>query len=174
MIAGRRTGSTRPAADVAEFLGRALPEAYRYASRLAGGDRDVADELVQEACLALLRHSQSSDEIVDVGWMLVVIRRRYIDGIRRRDRVRDRLSRSLPREPTVEPDWDSIEGGRALKLLGGLTPLQRGALVLRYVDDLPVAAVGRALRRSVPATESLLARARRELARLVLKESGDD
>ena len=39
--------------------------------------------------------------------------------------------------------------------------------VFRYVDDLSTAEVAALLDRSVPATESLLARARRELARIV-------
>jgi RNA polymerase sigma-70 factor, ECF subfamily len=49
-----------------------------------------------------------------------------------------------------------------------LSDVERAALVLRYIDDMPVAAVATALGRSLEATESLLARARRHL-RIELK-----
>jgi RNA polymerase sigma-70 factor, ECF subfamily len=49
-----------------------------------------------------------------------------------------------------------------------LSDTERAALVLRYIDDMPVAAVAAALGRSPEATESLLARARRHL-RIELK-----
>ncbi|HEY1741399.1 MAG TPA: sigma factor-like helix-turn-helix DNA-binding protein [Acidimicrobiia bacterium] len=48
-----------------------------------------------------------------------------------------------------------------------LPPLQRAAIALRYVDDLPVREVAQLLDRSVPATDSLLRRARAELRNLL-------
>ena len=66
-----------------------------------------------------------------------------------------------------EPDWSLVEGGIALDGLAQLPAAQRAALVFRYVDDLSTAEVAELLDRSVAATESLLARARRELARIV-------
>ena len=46
-------------------------------------------------------------------------------------------------------------------MLADLNPMQRAALTLRYVDDLPVGDVARLLGRSVHATETLLVRAKR-------------
>ncbi|MDT9151321.1 sigma-70 region 4 domain-containing protein, partial [Escherichia coli] len=51
----------------------------------------------------------------------------------------------------------------ALLALRALKPQHRVALLLRYVDDLPVAEVARLLGKSVRATESLLVRARSAL-----------
>jgi DNA-directed RNA polymerase specialized sigma24 family protein len=48
--------------------------------------------------------------------------------------------------------------------LRSLSAEHRLALMLRYLDGLPVIDVARSLDRSVAATESLLARARRALA----------
>jgi RNA polymerase sigma-70 factor (ECF subfamily) len=46
-------------------------------------------------------------------------------------------------------------------VLGRLSPAHRAALVLRYLDDLPVPQVAEALDRTLHATEALLVRARR-------------
>ncbi len=70
-----------------------------------------------------------------------------------------------------EPDWSSIDGGAALHALGTLKPDQRVALVLRYVDDLPVHDVAAILGRNVAATESLLARGRRHMAQQLRGDS---
>jgi DNA-directed RNA polymerase specialized sigma24 family protein len=66
-----------------------------------------------------------------------------------------------------EPDWAAIGGSEALGCLGLLGDTQRAALIFRYVDDMSVAEVAEQLDRSLSATESLLARARRNLAELV-------
>ena len=54
-------------------------------------------------------------------------------------------------------------GDDATAALGALTPEHRTVLVLRYVDDLPVADIARIVGRSTRATESLLVRARAAL-----------
>jgi RNA polymerase sigma-70 factor (ECF subfamily) len=101
--------------DLLELYERTIDDLFRYASRLTGGDRPMAEELVQDTYLAVLRRIRAGDVVaVDIGWLIVSCR-------------------------------------------------HRTALVLRYVDDLPVREVARAMRRSEHATESLLARARASL-----------
>ena len=55
----------------------------------------------------------------------------------------------------------AFEPGLAATVLEGLNPMQRAALTLRYVDDLPVPEVAAELHRSVQVTETLLVRAKR-------------
>jgi len=50
-----------------------------------------------------------------------------------------------------------------LEHLERLEPLHRTVLMLRYVDGLPVESIARDLGRTLPATYSLLARARTQL-----------
>ena len=153
--------------DVDALLDRALPEVYRYAIRLTGGDRSAAEDLTQDAFVELARHLRARPEdALDVGWLIVVVRRRWVDRLRKRQREEERLA---VLEPPVEhePDWSLVEGGPALSCLGQLAEHQRAALIFRYVDDLSLHEVADLLGRSPSATESLLARARRALARLV-------
>ena len=153
--------------DVDALIDRALPEVYRYAVRLTGGDRGAAEDLTQDAFVELARHLRSHPEdVLDVGWLVVVVRRRWVDRLRKRRREDERLAFL---EPPVEhePDWSLVEGGVALSCLGQLAEHQRAALIFRYVDDLSLHEVADLLGRSPAATESLLARARRALGHLV-------
>jgi RNA polymerase sigma-70 factor (ECF subfamily) len=162
-------GVTQRAVDgsVAALVQRGAPAVYRYLSRLTGGDRALTEDLTQEVCLSLVRHASGSGaEALDVGWMIVVARRRFADHLRRSARDQ-RLYEALgPSDREIEPDWTG-RSGDALACLGRLDPRQRAALVFRYVDDLSVREVASLLGLSNEATESLLARARHTLARIV-------
>ena len=132
----------------------ALPDLFRYAMRLTGGDQALAEDLVQEACLALvreLRHEPAAQ--LDVGWLMVVLRRRYLDQVRSGRRERSRLERrgTHARSALAEPDWAAVDDRVGCQALGKLNADQRVALVLRYVDDLAVRDVAAKLRRSVAA-----------------------
>jgi len=176
---GALTGQRFDVDSVAGFLAfyrASLGEVHRSLSRLTGGDRALTEDLAQETFLALHREASSGRlTSVQVGWAIVVARRKFLDHVRHRGREASRLQR-VAAEPapaeataTAEPDWSRVGPDSALALLGRLGADQRAALVLRYVDDLPVAEVAELLERSPAATESLLARARRELAHLVLE-----
>jgi RNA polymerase sigma-70 factor, ECF subfamily len=146
-------------ADVLDFYERTCAAVYRYASRLVGGDRARAEDLVQETYLTLVRQVRAGrSEPVDVGWAIATCRSRFLDQLRR-GRQRDRTAlRSFERDGDgAAPDSTATDA------LARLSDSQRAALVLRYVDDMPVAEVAAAMGRSVHATESLLARARESL-----------
>jgi RNA polymerase sigma-70 factor, ECF subfamily len=144
--------------DLLSLYERTVDELYRYASRLTGGDRASADELVQETYLSVLRRIRAGQqETVDIGWLIVHCRRRFLDELRRDRRSRARERRAVELSPVGD------RGGRAIDALATVAGEHRVALVLRYVDDLPVAEVARELGRSVHATESLLSRARTSL-----------
>ncbi|MCU1387113.1 MAG: putative polymerase sigma factor, sigma-70 family [Ilumatobacteraceae bacterium] len=147
-------------AEVLEFYDRASGEVYRYASRLVGGNRSRADDLVQETFLTLVRQVRSGrDEPVDVGWAITTCRSRFLDQIRRSERAERTQPRAFERRDTGELGAPSP----ATEALFRLGDAQRAALVLRYIDDMTVAEVAAALGRSVHATESLLVRAREAL-----------
>lgn len=141
-----------------------LPDVYGYILRLCAGDRAQAEDLTQEVWLALVEElRRGRTERADVRWLITVARSRFIDAARRERRHRSKLE--LLRRPDDrvdrEPSWDDV-----LESLDQLQPMHRAVLVLRYVDDLPVPEVARAIGRNVTATNSVLARARAELRRV--------
>lgn len=140
---------------------RTVDELYRYASRLTG-DRAAADELVQETYLHLVRQIRlGAVDHVDIGWLVVACRRRFLDDLRSRSR-RSRREDTFARTSAAAAAAGSSPGP-AHDALAGLPLDQRAAMVMHYVDDLAVAEVARQLGRSEHATESLLARARATL-----------
>ena len=146
------------------FYDTTFTEAYRYAGRLCGSDRDAAEDLVQEAYTAVLRQFRAdADRDLQIGYVITTIRHGFLDRLRSSESEARRLRLVAVTDGTdehgVEPDTDTSLTSH----LAGLPERDRAALVLRYVDDLPVPEVADALGLSVHATESLLVRARARL-----------
>jgi len=119
------------------------------------GDREAAADVAQEVALIAL---QKADSIRDLDpWLhKVAVRRALKEARRNRDR-RDAEARAHIPPPPEDPLSD------ALSLLDGLPPRQRAALTLRYVHDLPDAAIAKALGCRTGTVRSLLSRGREAL-----------
>lgn len=144
------------------FYDASFPEAAGYAVRLTGGDRELAEDLVHDAYLAMVSAWQAGRvERLAPGWLIVAVRRRYLNWLRDRSRELRRVQRVASLDGRSMADESlSVD---VVRLLAGVTPRSRVALVLRYVDALSVPEIAGAMGVSVRAAESLLARARREL-----------
>ncbi|MDO8363075.1 MAG: sigma-70 family RNA polymerase sigma factor [Actinomycetota bacterium] len=144
------------------FYDDTFSEAYRYAGRLCGTDREAAEDLVQDAYASLLRRwragtaESGNDSDLQIAYLITTIRNRFLDRARTDEREQRRLrlvaAAGGERQPAVVPSQ-----------LAALPARERTALVLRYVDDLAVPDVAAAMDISVHAAESLLARARARL-----------
>ena len=165
---------------VIAFFRHVSAEVHRYVSRLTGGDRQLTEDIVQDAFFALVRQSRNGLLLeVEPGWIMTTAHNRFIDHVRACDRERRRLD-AHQREIGDEVDcgWRDTEArvlsaARATALLASLPNQERWALSLQVVDDLSVAEVAELLGRSVEATTSLLARARRRLRTVVEADHGD-
>jgi RNA polymerase sigma-70 factor, ECF subfamily len=153
----RRTWAVGSEAELAACYDATFDEVFRYAARLVG-DRRRAEDLVSEAYLELVQVGRAGEvRSIGVGWLITAVRRRFVDGLRSMDREQRRLRLVKPRGDEPVPEVGSDHSG---ELLASLSDRERAAVVLRYVEDLPVAEVARVLSVSVRAVESLLARAR--------------
>lgn len=153
---------------------RALPEIYGYLLHRCG-DVSLAEDLTSEVVLAAARSLQRTDPAdLTVAWLIGVARHKLVDHWRRKarqERTLHLMTSDAVRAETVP--FDEVEEGRALVTLRRLPAQYQAALTLRYVDGLSVSAVAAEMERTLHATESLLARARREFRRLYL-EADDD
>ena len=153
-----------------EFYQRTFRDVYRYVFRAVVGDRALAEDLTQETFAAVVNAFHAGRAEVDsMPWMIGVARHKVIDHYRKAEGEQRRLAtvwaaRSIE-SGTQEADLDDHDPARLLEILQGVSPIHRLVLILRYVDDLAVTEVARALGRSIHATESLLVRARQELVR---------
>lgn len=147
------------------FYDATFAEAYRYAGRLCGSDRDAAEDLVQEAYTAVLRQFRAdADRDLQIGYVITTIRHRFLDRLRNADSETRRMRLVAVTDGASEKEASNdLPDTPLTSHLAGLPERDRTALVLRYVDDLPVPDVAEALGLSVHATESLLVRARARL-----------
>lgn len=158
-----------------ELYDQALPVVYGYFIRRCGGRVDIAEELTQETFLSAVRSIDNGASVeAPMPWLISIARRRLVDHYRR-ERLRrdmygrydqDTTTRRLGSSPTT------LAETRLITALGEVPRAQRLALILRYVDDLPVREVAGLLGRSERATESLLRRGRDSL-RSAFEEVGD-
>lgn len=139
------------------FYDQTFDDAYRYAGRLCGGDRNAAEDLVHDAYTSLLRQLRADpSRDLQIGYLITTIRNRFLDRLRSAEREERRLRLVAATDTSPEPAVMPAQ-------LADLPERERLALVLRYVDDLPVPDVADALGVSTHAAESLLARARARL-----------
>jgi RNA polymerase sigma-70 factor (ECF subfamily) len=133
-------------------------EVYRYAAMLCGSDRSAAEDVVHDVYVATLRAARRGAVTdISVGYLTTAVRHRFLDRVRssQREERRLRLVSSTPEpEPASMPPQ-----------LSDLPDRERAILVLRYVDDLPMADAAAAMGLSLSAAESLAARAMRRLRR---------
>ena len=110
--------------------------------------------------MAYVAAVRNGEEIAHpAGWLQTVARNKLVDHLRRKGRASHYLQRSEPADPVIHPSRTEVES-----ILHRLPASQRTAMILRYLDDLPVAQVAALMGRSLRSTESLLGRARRTVA----------
>lgn len=147
---------------------------YAHAVRLCGGDRQRAEDLVQETLLRAWRHPDALDP--DRGsvraWLFTTARHLAIDAWRRRSvRVSEVVTDALP-EPPAEDETDrAVEAWTVAEALARLTPAHREVLLECFYRGRSVAEA--ATRLGVPAgtVKSRTHYALRSL-RLALEELG--
>lgn len=158
-----------------ELYEQALPVVYGYFFRRCGGRVDIAEELTQETFLAAVRSIDGGVSVdAPMPWLITIARRRLVDHYRRQRQHRERFTKWVDNAttPARSPSITTLAEARLITALGTVPKSQRLALILRYVDDLPVRDVARLIARSERATESLLKRGRDSL-RKAYEEVGD-
>ena len=167
-----------PRTSLLTLYDAALPEVYGYLLHRCGRTA-LAEDLTAETFLAAvdaIRHK--SPPPISTAWLIGVARHKLVDHWRRQSREERSLS-VVAEDPTralSEDPWDAkLDALRAHETLESLAPQHRAALTLRYLDDLPVREVARALERTDHATEALLVRARTAFRRAYAdSDSGEE
>ncbi|BCJ71714.1 RNA polymerase sigma24 factor [Catellatospora sp. IY07-71] len=138
------------------------------------GDWAQAQDLVQEAYMRAWRQWGRLSEYEDVeAWLRLVVSRLATDVWRRLQRWRGAM-RLLGPAPDAEPaDESAVLLHRALR---GLPAVQRQALALHYLFDMPVAQIAQDAGVPIGTVKSWLSRGRTSLAAVLdVKEvTGDE
>jgi RNA polymerase sigma-70 factor, ECF subfamily len=149
-----------------------VPRLRASARALAGGDRHLADDLVQDAVALALRGQGRFTAGTDLrAWLFTILRNRFRSVVTRKH-VRaevaadgDDLGRA---RWTPAPQEAAVEVRAFLAAFRGLSPRHREALVLTAVEGLPYERVAGICGCRVGTVKSRVDRARAELRRLML------
>jgi RNA polymerase sigma-70 factor, ECF subfamily len=154
---------------------RYLPTVWRYAYLQTGGDRHLAEDVVGETFLALVRHITTlapGDGNLS-GWLIAVARNKLGDH-------RRSTARAATAAKAIGGDGTHVSAGcapeaamesaetrrRVLAVLDSLVADERLVLEWKYIEDLSVGQIAGRLGRTEKAVESVLYRARRSFRSL--------
>jgi RNA polymerase sigma-70 factor, ECF subfamily len=163
----------------AELL-RALHEEHgdallAHALRLTGGDRQRAEDLVQETLLRAWRHPESIDPARGPvrAWLFTTARHLAIDAWRRRSvRVGEVVTDDVPEPPPQADETDrAVEAWTIAEALGRLSPTHREVLFECFYQGRSVAEAAHRLGVPPGTVKSRTHYALRSL-KLILEEMG--
>ncbi|NYI40294.1 sigma-70 family RNA polymerase sigma factor [Demequina lutea] len=145
--------------------GSARLAAYGY---LLTGSQDAGEELVQEAVVKVFaRRRAIPNARAGEAYVRATMRTLHVDGIRRAIRWR-RIMPSQVAPLAADDSAATIDAADAMgQALTTLTPQQRTAIVLRYYEDLSLAAVAAAMGLAVGTVKRYLSDALGRLATAV-------
>ena len=189
----RQTDSSAVSKDDTELVSRlktgepdALVELYNcYFERIywmvinqVDGDRDAAQDVVQETFLAALKSvGRFRGQSKVYTWLYSIASRQVADFYRRQKRKDRHEAGSLGEdvcEPVTSETAESEETKRAIQEILSSLPLHyKQVLLLKYVEEMPVTEICQVMGRSSKSVEGLLTRARRELRdRITVRNEG--
>ena len=159
----RERGQREVEQEIADLVAAHHADLVRLCQRRLGGDRHLAEDVVQETFVKLGRALASGQEIQNPrGWLRTVASNGTVDELRKR---RAMVLVEVPDHVGVE---DVDLGGASAELEAaweGLTPRHREVLRLRELEGLRYDEIAAAMSTRVSAVETLLFRARTALRR---------
>ncbi len=169
LLARYAQGDNAAAAELARRHGGRL---IGFAARLLG-DRTEAEDVAQEAMLRLWRVAPDwkSGQAQVSTWLYTVTRNLCTDRLRKRRHAKvglDDVAEPPDPAPSAEDGLQSAARAAALQdALDALPERQKQAVILRHIEGLSNPEIGAVMDIGVEAVESLTARGKRALSRIL-------
>jgi RNA polymerase sigma factor (sigma-70 family) len=159
-----------------------LPSVWRFVYVRVKGDRHLAEDIVSESVLALIR--AVSDPELEIGnpvaWLRSVAAHKVADHFRAAARVQHLIDQSRRATP-ANNDKDAVQEQELLErreeirqVLDRLPEQTRLALEWKYIDELSVKEIAERLDVTEKAAESILFRGRKEFRQRILMKDEQD
>lgn len=156
--------SARATQDFSWFFRHEFPAVVRTASYVLH-NRQAAEDVAQEAFIRLYKHwKKVSKYDKPEAWVRRVVIREAIRALRRQ-----RFTQVLSEVPEVAVS-DRTEDPELLKAIAKLSPQQRAAIVLFYLEDRPASEVGQIMDCSEATARVHVHRAKKRLSELLGEE----
>jgi RNA polymerase sigma-70 factor (ECF subfamily) len=165
---GRRLSNGEVMPDRAALIETQIPGLRRFACALLRGDREAADDLVQDTLERALSHWNLRRNQGNLrGWLYAILYNRFLSD---QHRVRRRAPHDALTEQTELPGIDGgqhsvLEHRDLLRAFAALSEEQRAALLLVGVEDLSYKEAARILGVPIGTVMSRLSRGRERLRR---------
>ncbi|MEJ7798512.1 MAG: sigma-70 family RNA polymerase sigma factor [Solirubrobacteraceae bacterium] len=155
-------------AAFSEIHRRFRPALTAFARRMLHASGRDAEDVVQDAFIRAYRGLRVTDRPMTLRpWLYMIVRNRALDELRapqRSDVYDDQVAmRAVPEADPAQCFAERDEMRQLVTEIGRLPERQRIALVMREFDGRTHAETARALHTTVPATKSLIVRARSNL-----------
>lgn len=154
---------------VRSLTGSYLPSIWRFVYVRVKGDEHLAEDIVSETVLALIKAVQDDSPIENpVAWMRSVAQNKVMDHFRSAARVRQLMQKVTHTTETFNRDdppslkLHEEKREQVRDIMDGLTEQHRIALEWKYLEKLSVREIARRWDTTEKAVESILFRARVE------------
>jgi len=181
--------STIPDANLATLHAQYLGAVFCYVTRHVPRPQEAEDITAEVFAAAVQQWPRYRGACRPYAWLLGIARRKVADSLRRQTRHRETLATEMagsgqdttfPLDALLSPaegpevTAQREEARQAVRAaMARLKEVQREALLLQYVEELPVAEIAVVMRKSPAAVNSLLQRARRAFQRQMQGYFGD-
>jgi RNA polymerase sigma-70 factor (ECF subfamily) len=143
----------------AELYDQVAPRVYGLVLRVVR-DPAMAEEVAQEALVEAWRTAARFDQARGsaVSWLLTIAHRRAVDRVRSEQagaaRIRKVATVETPYDEVVEQATSRIERQQVRRCMGGLTDLQREAILLAYYKGYTYREVSELLETPLPTVKT--------------------
>ena len=159
-----------------------LPTVWRFVYVKVKGDRHLAEDIVSETVLALLKAAADPATDIEnpVGWLRSVATHKVADHFRAAARVQHLIDQAQQEAPVTNgrdavQEQELQERREAIRqVLDQLPEQTRLALEWKYLDKLSVKVIAERLDITEKAAESILFRGRKEFRRRMLMSDGHE
>jgi RNA polymerase sigma-70 factor (ECF subfamily) len=152
--------------DFADLYARYQPDVYRFALWLTG-DLSDADDITAETFMRAWTSSEPIRAATVRGYLFTIARNYFLEG--RRKTARQTVLSETIADPRPAPDARAEqidELAKARVAIAHLAEVDRAAIIMRAVYDMPYEEIARALGVSLSAAKVKVHRARIALARI--------
>lgn len=149
---------------------------FRFILPRVAGNRQTAEDILQETFLAVLRSPRFEGRSNIRTWLTSIARHKITDQYRRWIRQQDWLEAegnltALSTESAEDLFTQAVNREAVSAALDALNPVYRWTLVMKYIDGYSLKEIAKTLGRTPKAVDSILQRARTAFAKAYFEQN---